>query len=917
MRTAQGSTCRVRRVGCCLCLLAAFTLVGASAADARLAERMGEVPAVTVGDPAAASGWREDPPETLWILDADFEDLTGDNVGWQSHDMSWFPGQENYWHKDTIRINGFAYLGDSTWWCGTYNPWWIQPRGYGNNWIQHLYREFPLSDWSEPGDTVYFEWDQRYAMENGYDYGYVDFSRDYGASWITLGVFANNGFAGKPGMSRDWDSPVHGHVMRELPPDFAGSNMLVRFRFESDGAYSAQDEYDNGPPCHSVQDGAWQLDNFTLWVNDDVVWYDDCESPGDNGWIHHDLAASDQTGVAFERTYAPETHRGPECGDDFSWTMAAVDPMTGRMADEQNSLLISPPLYVGDAERIVARWNVWYDLPVGSDDVLRWSAAQSDTSAGLSEEAHFGSGGWYYWPGLSRRYDRPGWATLEGEWSLSEGKDWTAVSFGLTNREPMAPDEDPSRLEDVFGDGSGDHYGFVAIEDLDGIASARTVASDDDGQTWHSRAMTPSGDIWRAWVPTEVVHPASEIHYYFEATDGLGNVSTLPAGAPDELLEFSILPIHGGLEDPGILIVDKRRLGVPGSDRRYTFASDEYIMEALDILGYEYDVYDAPDTFAQDPYPIFGPYEPEAYAYYDTHIWILGNAIRNTLHEDDQGNLIQWLADSSHTEPRSLLLCGNEIGYDLVEQGYDVTGFFADWLGAVYVDRHPGPFYVDDPDTTIRVRDAGLGFMTYDDGECWLRTACPEMQLVDEVDAIPGVSERALEYVNGLGETRAAGVAKTDSVLGYRIVYLPFDIALMNEGLNGVNGHYRNAVDDRVDLLANIMGYFGKAPGGPGTGVSDTQAHMNRLARAYPNPFNPTTMIEYSVAASCRVTLRVYDLAGRVVRTLVDEPVEAGEYAVVWEGTTDSGKRAGSGVYFLKMETEQGFCGTRKLVLLK
>ena len=53
--------------------------------------------------------------DTLWIFDADFEDLTGDNAGWTSLDMSGTLEQVNYWHKDTIRINGFEHLGDSTW----------------------------------------------------------------------------------------------------------------------------------------------------------------------------------------------------------------------------------------------------------------------------------------------------------------------------------------------------------------------------------------------------------------------------------------------------------------------------------------------------------------------------------------------------------------------------------------------------------------------------------------------------------------------------------------------------------------------------------------------------------------------------------------------------------------------------------
>jgi hypothetical protein len=941
VETTPASPRRWARNAACLLILAALTLTAASVAEARRAERMGEAPAAPAKRAATAPACREDSPETLWFFDADFEDLTGDNAGWQSHDMSWDPGQTNYWHKDTIRINGFAHLGDSTWWCGTYNSWWRQPRGYGNNWRQHLVREFPLSDWSGSGDEVYFEWDQRFAMENDYDYGYVDFSRDYGASWTTLGVFANNGFAGKPGHSQDWDSPSHGHRTLHLPPEFAGNNMLVRFRFESDGAYSSQDQYNN-PPSNSCLDGAWQLDNFLIHVNGEDVWYDDCESSGDNGWVHEDVLPAGQAGVTLERTYEPATLLGHTCGAGSGWMMAAVDEVTGRMVDGQHSLLISPPFSVSEAVRVVSQCDLWLDLPRGSEDVLWWTVAQSDMSAGLSQHAFFGGlTGWTSWDHHRSHSDRPRWVTMSMEWTPV--KDWNALAWSLYNDDPM-PVEDHTAgafidrvrvgaagidrrtrwsyprskwYEDEFS-GSGSSQTTVTIVDIDGITSARTVATADGGQTWYSESID-SGyyDVWYVDMPHEVLIPGSEIHYYFEVTDGHWNVSTLPEGAPDATFEFSLLPIHGGNANPGILIVDKRQTPIPGDDRRYGHSSDEYVMEALDILGYEYDVYDA-HVPEHSPSPVTGPIETGAYENYDLHIWITGDARKNTFTEEDQINLQSWLAESTPEEPRCLLISGNDIAFDLIEEGNDVTGFLADWLGATYDDRHAGAYHAADPDTSIRLSDAGLGFLTYDDGECWLRTACPEMQLVDVVGALPGNgSDRILEYLNGLGEVRPAGVARIDSVLGHRSVYLPFDIALVNEGLNGFDGHYVSGIENRVDLIANIMEFFERESAGSGTGVSGGGDLATRLGRAVPNPFRAGTAFRYALAAPGRLRIRVCDLNGRVVRTLVDDDVDAGEHRLSWDGTTDSGQRAASGVYFLWMETGDGFRDTRKTVLLK
>jgi hypothetical protein len=120
--------------------------------------------------------------------------------------------------------------------------------------------------------------------------------------------------------------------------------------------------------------------------------------------------------------------------------------------------------------------------------------------------------------------------------------------------------------------------------------------------------------------------------------------------------------------------------------------------------------------------------------------------------------------------------------------------------------------------------------------------------------------------------------------------------------------------------MANIMDYFGKPPTATPTGAEEGEVFANRLGHARPNPFNPLTTIEYSLSSPGRVSVRVYDLAGRVVRTLIDSAVDAGPHMAMWDGTTDTGQRAASGVYFVKMEAAghmDAFHATRKLVLLK
>jgi flagellar hook assembly protein FlgD len=90
----------------------------------------------------------------------------------------------------------------------------------------------------------------------------------------------------------------------------------------------------------------------------------------------------------------------------------------------------------------------------------------------------------------------------------------------------------------------------------------------------------------------------------------------------------------------------------------------------------------------------------------------------------------------------------------------------------------------------------------------------------------------------------------------------------------------------------------------------------NKLSPAQPNPFNPKTTIKFSLANQGQVTIEIFDVAGRRVRTLVDDVRGAGAHQAVWDGQNDSGHAVASGLYFARMETK-GFSATEKLTLLK
>ncbi|OGC81370.1 MAG: hypothetical protein A2W07_06410 [candidate division Zixibacteria bacterium RBG_16_43_9] len=95
------------------------------------------------------------------------------------------------------------------------------------------------------------------------------------------------------------------------------------------------------------------------------------------------------------------------------------------------------------------------------------------------------------------------------------------------------------------------------------------------------------------------------------------------------------------------------------------------------------------------------------------------------------------------------------------------------------------------------------------------------------------------------------------------------------------------------------------------------------LSQNYPNPFNPVTTIPFTVYGSqfmvhspIHTTLKVYNILGQLVRTLVDEEKTPGKYEINWDGNDDSGKDVGSGIYFYQLRTRD-YTDTKKMVLLR
>jgi len=154
------------------------------------------------------------------------------------------------------------------------------------------------------------------------------------------------------------------------------------------------------------------------------------------------------------------------------------------------------------------------------------------------------------------------------------------------------------------------------------------------------------------------------------------------------------------------------------------------------------------------------------------------------------------------------------------------------------------------------------------------------------------------ESVTGLGEIQivkpgegiisVASLYNSDSFKG--TITLGFKSKGMNSVMNVEMVNAEVSLNGVVSSVSNAAGVTLKA-------VPSTYS----LTQNFPNPFNPTTTIEYSIPTAGNVSLVVYNVAGQKVRTLVNNTQSASFYKVVWDGKNDNGMTVGTGTYFYKL----------------
>jgi hypothetical protein len=194
-------------------------------------------------------------------------------------------------------------------------------------------------------------------------------------------------------------------------------------------------------------------------------------------------------------------------------------------------------------------------------------------------------------------------------------------------------------------------------------------------------------------------------------------------------------------------------------------------------------------------------------------------------------------------------------------------------------------------------------------GDTWvIYGGCP---LVNDFDVMTPTGLSVMQSTYGAaGATNGAEISKTTAV------NVTGDARVLGGGFSFmyIRDDEGDGTLDRSKHLYDILTWLGNIVD-PATDAPPVA--VNSLKQNYPNPFNPQTSIAFSLKDRARVKIDVYNVAGQLVKTLLDETRAAGSYDDVrWDGTNGANQPVSSGVYFYKLVTNN-FSQTKKMVLLK
>jgi hypothetical protein len=460
----------------------------------------------------------------------------------------------------------------------------------------------------------------------------------------------------------------------------------------------------------------------------------------------------------------------------------------------------------------------------------------------------------------------------------------------------------------------------------------------------------PDRTRWQEILPDSLWVPGTRFQYKFEArwVDGTEWYERGP-------YEFEILPGMrpgpGGeysIEWPCVIFVDAGNAH-----------GEDSIQPALTGLGLEFDKYDhlgAGCCWGEPMARSFGGgwFNPGGWGNsgctvnqligYRMILWDSGLLATNDLFPEDFDLLNDWLAAADcglADMRRALILTGDQIGEIMgnpsTPQG---PGFMHDVLGATFVATSYREFNDDPSNCVYLVPAPGAVFTPAAPGISLRGNGCPSQYNYNVLGIQPGVpdvvgnlrfhSDQGTSpyvcYAQVVRQKVVPGVANWKTALhGFALQHL----ARVGCGGSQCSPDSACIVAGVMDLLAPELQWIsaGGAPFLPWRywcedgGADESETHLSGevdyLYPVRPNPNRGTAAIRFRLAKPGEAVVRIHDIAGRCVRTLSSGARPAGEQTLVWDGADDHGRRLGTGVYWVRLQTASGYASSLRLLRLE
>jgi len=444
-------------------------------------------------------------------------------------------------------------------------------------------------------------------------------------------------------------------------------------------------------------------------------------------------------------------------------------------------------------------------------------------------------------------------------------------------------------------------------------------------------------------LPNNLFVPGTRIEYFVKAkyTGGSGWF-LLPDTTGGVAEEFEVLPMfrsdgEGGLEWPCLIVADhfgqRGNRFVRNSTRIGThLANNLYEYDMYDKLGPTSGLLNGIGRRASNPGQLGGPgtdkfcASPGAsltqFLAYTHCMMNTGTQLNNSIDEPDVIMIKAWLTLYTGEFMRFFWLSGDQSPRWLYNQNPWGRDFLTTQLASNY---HASGYATHTLDYTycLPITYVAGGRLLCTTEYRALQNGCTRLfQILAANVAAGGMNEKAFD---SQGTPAYAVISNLVGVGGanYKTLVEAYDNCVIRDdaslgfpacGPETYMDTWFNQVLTWGEYFASSVCNLAGDIGAPNTG--GTPAIVTALQPAYPNPMNPTATIKYSVGTPGKVMLRVFDVSGRVIRTLVDQTKPTGSYSVIWDGSNDRGEKVASGVFFHQLNAP-GYSGAKKIVILQ